>query len=249
MEEVLEFLGAYLIIYLFIWLFSIAYSITCYVMNSLGMYTIAKRRGIEKPWLAWIPVGSSWILGCISDQYRYVVKGENKSKRKILLGLNIGTIACVILFYVLYFVMIFGSMAAVMESGNAEDMAISMLGSFGGMMLLCIPMSALSIASSIFMYMAMYDLYTSCDPNNNVLFLLLSIFLGIHPFIIFFIRKKDGGMPPRREPIQTIPPQTGWQPPQQNPQPNPYQPPQYYWQPPQANPPVPGNDGGETTIL
>ncbi len=213
MEELIGFFVAYLIVWLVVGFLSTAYAVASYVMNALGMYTIAKRRGIDKPWLSWIPIGSSWILGCISDQYRYVVKGENKSKRKILLWLQIGLVACIILFYVLYIVMMVTSLAAITEMGDPETMAISMLGSMGGFLLLYIPMLGISIASSIFTYMAMYDLYTSCDPQNNVLFLLLSIFLGIHPFIIFFIRKKDLGMPPRREPVQTIPPQVGWQPP------------------------------------
>jgi len=224
-----EFVVGFFVAYFIILFAALAYSIASYVLNSLGMYTIAKRRGIDKPWLAWIPVGSVWTLGCISDQYRYVVKGENKSKRKILLGLGIGQIVCVIAFYVLYFIMMIGSMATMMETGDPEEMLMGMLRSFGGILLLYIPMIAISIAQMIFTYMAMYDLYTSCSPSNNVLFLLLSIFLGIHPFIIFFIRKKDGGMPPRREPVQAIPPQIGWQPPQQPQQP------QYYWQPPQEN--------------
>ena len=221
-----EFMIGFFVTYFVILFAALAYSIASYVLNSLGMYTIAQRRGIDKPWLAWIPIGSAWILGCISDQYRYVVKGEHKAKRKILLGLGIGQIVCVIVFYVLYFIMMIGSMATMMETGDPEEMLMGMLRSFGGILLLYIPMIAISISTMIFTYMAMYDLYTSCSPSNNVLFLLLSIFLGIHPFIIFFIRKKDGGMPPRREPVQTIPPQIGWQPPQQ---------PQYTWQPPQDN--------------
>ena len=58
----------------------------------------------------------------------------------------------------------------------------------------------------------MYDLYTSCSPQNNVLFLVLSIFFTVtEPFFLFFLRKKDGGMPPRRtapQPQTYIPPQS-----------------------------------------
>ncbi len=64
-------------------------SIASYVLLALGLYTMAKRRGINKPWLAWIPVANVWLLGCISDQYRQVAKGEKKAKRKLLLTLDI----------------------------------------------------------------------------------------------------------------------------------------------------------------
>ena len=46
----------------------------------------------------------------------------------------------------------------------------------------------------------MYDIYTSCTPKNNVLFLVLSILFNItEPFFLFFTRNKDEGMPPRRQ--------------------------------------------------
>ena len=64
-------------------------SIAGYVLTALALYTIARRRGLKNPWLAWIPVADCWLLGSLSDQYRYVVKGEHKSKRKILLFFRI----------------------------------------------------------------------------------------------------------------------------------------------------------------
>ena len=57
------------------------------------MYAVAQRRGIEKPWLAWVPVGNAWLMGCISDQYRYVKLGQVKNKRKLLMWLEIGVLA------------------------------------------------------------------------------------------------------------------------------------------------------------
>ena len=63
--------------------------VVMYVFQSIGLYTIAKRRGIANPGLAWVPVAYSWILGSVSDQYQYVVRGKVCNRRKILLGLAI----------------------------------------------------------------------------------------------------------------------------------------------------------------
>ena len=71
-----------------------------YVLQALALYTIAKRRGIKKPWMAWIPLVNVWILGSISDQYQYVVKRQVKNKRKVLLGLNIAMAALIVLLIV-----------------------------------------------------------------------------------------------------------------------------------------------------
>ena len=58
-----------------------------------------------------------------------------------------------------------------------------------------------AIALTVYQYMCYYDLYHSCDPNNSVLFLVLSIvFSGIMPFLVFACRNKDNGMPRPKPP-------------------------------------------------
>lgn len=184
-------------------------SIATYVLTALALYTIAKRRGISKPWLAWIPVADAWILGSLSDQYRYVVKGENKSKRKALLVLSI--LSCVLSIAVICVavVMLVGVAGGMMRGAAEAEMLEQILGPVVGMLGLCLPLMGVTIAYAIISFMALYDVYTSCDPGNNVLFLVLSILIGItKPFFLFFSRNKDNGMPPRRtEPTNYIPPQ------------------------------------------
>ena len=209
-------------------------SVGTYVLTALGLYTIAQRRGINKPWLAWIPVVNVWTLGCISDQYRYVVKGEKKSKRKVLIGLNIAQLVCVLVFFVLTIVMVVDMVGMATTNPSEQEVITAVLGSMGGMLLMLIPISAISLTTAIITYMALYDVYTSCDPRNNVTFLVLSILFSItQPFFIFFSRKKDLGMPPRRpDPMQYMPPQqNNWQ----NPQQGAYQQPQQSWQNPQPD--------------
>ena len=213
---------------------SLLFSVGTYVLTALGLYTIAQRRGINKPWLAWIPVVNVWTLGCISDQYRYVVKGEKKSKRKVLLGLNIAQLVCVLVLLVLMIVMIVDMVGMAAGNPSEDEVIAAVLGSMGGMLLMLIPISAISLTTAIITYMALYDVYTSCDPRNNVTFLVLSILFSItQPFFIFFNRKKDLGMPPRRpDPMQYMPPQqNNWQ----NPQQEAYQQPQQSWQNPQPD--------------
>ena len=74
-------------------IWSLATAAFVYVFMAIGMHAIAKRRGIRRPWMAWVPFGNTWLLGCISDQYRYVARGQEKSKRKVMLGLDIGMFA------------------------------------------------------------------------------------------------------------------------------------------------------------
>ena len=62
--------------------------IALYVLQSLGLYQIAQRRGIKYTWMSWVPVLNTWILGSLSDQYNYVVHRKFRCARKWLLGLD-----------------------------------------------------------------------------------------------------------------------------------------------------------------
>ena len=70
---------------------SALFGIACFILSAMALYTIASRRGIRNAWLSWVPVVNCWILGSLSDQYQYVVKGQNKTKRKLMLVLNLLT--------------------------------------------------------------------------------------------------------------------------------------------------------------
>ena len=174
-------------------------AIASYVFCALALYTIAQRREIKKAWLAWVPVLNVWILGSISDQYRYVVKGEIRSKRKVLLTLNIINFilgwAAVIKVIVTIVMLAMGRV----DLNKEMEVIRQVLGS----LVWFIPVAILGIVSLIFRIMALYDVYTSCDPANNVLYLVLSLIPGINqvtqPLFLFLCREKDGGMPPRRD--------------------------------------------------
>ena len=207
LEEFLEYgLGASLLTNGFSSLLGIA----TYVLTALALYTLAQRRGIKNAWLSWVPVINCWIIGSLSDQYRYVVRGEVKNKRKSLLILNIinGVLSIVLVIGVVIAVLM-GVQSAV--GPYDEDVLGRVIGAIAGIAVVCLPIVGINIAAVVIRFMAMYDIYTSCQPQNNVLFLVLSIIFRItEPFFLFLCRDKDEGMPPRKqEPVYT-PPQEPW---------------------------------------
>lgn len=190
-------------------LFTQALSIAMYVMESVGIYSIAKRRQIKRPWLAWFPVANLWLLGSISDQYKYVVQGKIRNKRKVMVILG----AVVTLLTVFY---TGSSISAVVElllraaEYSSQFDIQQMLPTLTGLGILALAVLVLSVVQLVFHSIALYDLYSSCCPKHNVIFLILSIFIGAtRPFFIFFNREKDEGMPPRK--AEYIPQNPGWQ--------------------------------------
>ena len=192
---------------------SAVFGIATYVLSSLAIYTIAKRRGLNKPWLAWIPVVNCWLLGSLSDQYRYVVKGENKSKRKSLLTLSVLTMVLSLTIGVLAVVVMVQGISGAASGVSDAYLLETIMGPLVGVLGLCLPLVGVAIAYAIIYYMALYDIYKSLDPSNCVLFLVLSILFGVtEPFFLFFNRNKDLGMPPRKDESVNIPEQSQWQP-------------------------------------
>ena len=186
-------------------------SIASYVLTALALYTIARRRRLKNPWLAWIPVADSWLLGSLSDQYRYVVKGEHKSKRKILLFFRVLITIMWISLMGLLVNLCFHAVGNAFWGTMTEDRVFQILHQALNLLVVCLPLIGISIAYAVFRYMALYDIYKSLDPANCVLFLVLSILFGVtEPFFLFFSRNKDDGMPPRKEPSQDAPSSNDW---------------------------------------
>ena len=190
-----------------------------YVLQALALYTIAKRRGINKPWLAWIPLVNVWILGSISDQYQYVVKRQVKNKRKALLGLNIAVVVIAVLIVVAIAWMVVDLMFVAVDVFDAIEPAveeametlISNLAYYVGnnivwlilLSLLTMVLVVLSIIQTVFFYMALYDVFRSCEPKNSTLYLVLSlvgnvVVEGAYCIFLMLCKDQDLGMPPRK---------------------------------------------------
>ena len=179
---------------------SFLFGIAAYVLTALALYTVAQRRGLKNPWLAWIPVADDWLLGSISDQYRYLVRGENRSKRKILLILRILSMVLAVVMLCMAIGMTAGIVTSAIRGVSEEELIGQIMGPILGLLGVYVPTIGITIAYIIIRYMALYDIYRSLDPKNSVLFLVLSILINVtEPFFLFFSRNRDDGMPPRKQ--------------------------------------------------
>ena len=189
-------------------------AIVLYVIKSLGLYTIAKRRGIGCAWLAWLPVGCEWITGSIADQYRKVTRGKATIRRFIIVAVAIAGIA----------------LSAFTTSGLNENLAelqelaeyaesfdqymyeedvmyiFEQLGELlSGFALYAALSAVLSFISKVYWHVCAGDVFASCCPNNATMMLVLSICLPVlEPFFFFCNKEKDAGMIPVNQPQQPV---------------------------------------------
>ena len=159
-------------------------SVIFWIISSLSLQSIARRRGIRNAWLAWVPIGNQWILGSIADQYQHLIQGKITSRRKILLWLGLANFVVSVIGGILSGVI--GATAQTEEQMMVFSV-VNLVSSLGGM--------ALGITVLVFYHMSNYDLYRSCNPKNAVTFLVLGIIFPVtQPFFYLSCRKKDLGM-------------------------------------------------------
>lgn len=168
--------------------FWIALAVLFYVFFALGLYTMAKRRGLENPWLAWIPVAYLYTLGKLADTYaaQYMNKKTNYALLLLLL-----VAAVVVLVIVMLSTLAFGMMAS--------------SGAFMIPYIICVVLLvAVSIVYAVFYYIALYRIYNWHTESSVVLLVLSILFNVIVPFVLFALRNGDNRTlyPPQTPPGQ-----------------------------------------------
>ena len=176
---------------LFVWV------LVNYIIRSLSLFTIAKRRGIPNYGLAWVPVAYLWTLGSIADQYDGS-RGLKRKWRHVLLWLNLSGI---IVYLAVYITMIATMFSTYMHFSRVGRPALDMLNPavlaafiIMGIALVCYCL--LVAACGTCQTICTFKLYESARPTKAVLLLLLSLLVPFAaPFCLLACRNKDLGMP------------------------------------------------------
>ncbi len=182
-------------------------SAAAYVLMALGLYTIARNRGIHRPWLAWIPIGNLWLLGCISDHYRYVTQNQDCNRRKKLLTLGILEAAMAPIAVILFVLLFVGiGIAASSTNDAAVGLILFLIGVILLVFALIVAVIIVFILLQIQRFRAYYDLFGSCVPHRRKMYAAWSIVAScfgidlVAAILIFLCRNKSDGMLPPAQP-------------------------------------------------
>ena len=192
--------GALLLILVF-YGFVLLGGIALYVLRSWSLFAMARRRDIRKAWLAWVPVANLWVLGSLSDQYRYVVRHQFRNRRKWLLGLSIAGLVLGLVVSCLYAAGMVSTLVGLPKLQSYQDLVYMLryqpvLVAAAGVSAVA---AAMNLLAMLFKWISLHDIYASSRPEKKSLYMLLSILLPVTvPFFLFACRDDDKGMPPRK---------------------------------------------------
>lgn len=192
--------GILLGVYLMILGISLLFSVAVYVVTSLGMSRMAKACGLSRPYLAWIPVASAYLLGQLAECGASRGGKKCMAYRKILLGLQIGVLGAAFLIFLMVVVM-------AVVSSSVGPSAASGLVMFGLMLLLAyLAVLGLALANTVFNYIAYWHVFRLFDENNAVIYLVVSIFFNIAtPFFLIYLSGKKPALDPEPAPEENEP--------------------------------------------
>lgn len=185
-----------------------------YFFFAFGLYTMAKRRQIEYPWLAWIPIVMFYTVGKLADTYAEKFLGKKTNYAVLLLSLYVGV-------FVLYLIM-----------GLVFPFFVNMSYVLWPVYIFLVVLTVAAVVTTVvFYFISLYRIYNWHSSSSAALVVLSILFSVIVPFTIFAIRQGDNPLLYRQPPYggygQPQPPygQPPQQPYQQTPQ-QPYQQPQ-----------------------
>lgn len=184
-------LSMYALIFTFVYGIVLLIGIGFFIFNGFGIYRISKNAGIKAPWLAFVPIFSTFALGKIAEKY---VKRDGKRSAKFggwLLTLNILMFLLLIAFIVFLVIGII-NIGVVADNAVTEDINLNLsdFAKFIPVVIIYFLVIGISIAYYVTYYVALWRIYAMLDNSNATLFIVLSILFSIViPFFMFFSRK------------------------------------------------------------
>ena len=176
-------------IVLVIYLFALGIGLANYIMRSLALYRIANRRQVPNPWLSWVPIASSWLIGNIADDYDER-NGIKRKWRVVLLTLSIISIGGIVVGYI-------GLIAWMVTM--TIDSRLSYVGNLKGMItsviviyIFIIIAAVVAMAKSFCEVICTYKIFESTVPEKSVKYLLLYLLVPLAGSICLLKCKEKG---------------------------------------------------------
>lgn len=192
------------IVYAIFYLFTLAYGAFAYVGMSLGGSRMARKVGMNHPWMFWVPGANVYALGKLADTQASLCEGKTTKFRKKLLVWTIILAASAILWAIVMTVIV--AMAAV--NGLLDDSGnLITLDGAGDTAMISFSL-ALLVSSLLFFipyiiylvvyYKSLYRIYKLYAPGGAVGFTVLSFFAEpAIPILFLILSGKDPVLPPQ----------------------------------------------------
>ena len=192
------------IMYAIFYLFTMAYAAFAYVGMSLGSSRMARKVGMNHPWMFWVPGANVYALGKLADTQASLCEGKTTKFRKKLLVWTIILASAAVIWAIALTV----TTAVAAVNGLLDDSGNVIVSDFSGSTALIGYFVALLISSLLLIvpfiiylvvyYKSLYRIYKLYAPGGAVGFTVLSFFAEpAIPILFLILSGKDPVLPPQ----------------------------------------------------
>ncbi len=176
-----------IIFFLLLYLAVCAAGLANYILSSLSMMQLADVLGVKNAWLAWIPVGNTYVLGATADQLE-AKRGVSRKWGKLLLILSL--VVCAV--FLLMFVGLFAILAYIGISEATGDFYYEeiLIAPFIVFYLVYIVVLVAAMALSCLTAVCIYKIFEELVPQKAIKYFLLYVLVPFGNVFCFFRCKK-----------------------------------------------------------
>jgi len=181
-EDIMPFFVIILYVAIFGTMF--AFLFVVWLFKAISVFKMSKKLNLQMPWIGFIPYALPFAYGRLAEQYNGKILKKPIKFSILLLVLQFVPGLLITVFYVLFFVVII--FVALIES--EIFLFISVLVWYFAMLII---MFASTFAINFFNYLACWNVFAIFGGEKNILYFILSVTLGIEPFLLFALRNKE----------------------------------------------------------
>ena len=181
-EDIMPFFVIILYVAIFGTMFAFLFFV--WLFKAISVFKMSKKLNLQMPWIGFIPYALPFAYGRLAEQYNGKILKKPIKFSILLLVLQFVPGLLITIFYVLFFVVII--FVALLESEIL--LFVSVLVWYFAMLII---MFASTFAINFFSYLACWNVFAIFGGEKNILYFILSVTLGIEPFLLFALRNKE----------------------------------------------------------
>ncbi len=183
MAENMTALGV-LAVYLFIFGSALLYLFVLWIFKAIAVFKMSKTLNLSLPWIVFVPYALPFAYGRIAEHYnKNFFKKPIKFSILLLILQFLPDIVATIL--VILFIPIFVVSALI----NSE--AIMIIGFLFAYFVMFVVLIVITLAINFFNILACWNVFGIFGGEKSIILFLISVTLGIEPFILFALRNKE----------------------------------------------------------
>ncbi len=147
-----------------------------YILTAISYYNVAKVRNMENPWLAWIPVVNSFLVGKVADD---INKDYQKTTHRgvTLLVLNLISALSTVIILAVTFPLFFDLIDSAVYYGSAlpDQLVYDFLGKLMMVFIVALLLAIVAIWEMVLRYMSQYTVFKEYAPQSAGVYLAISL--------------------------------------------------------------------------